>query len=152
MSESITLNAWQKRAHKFAWVTVALTLLMIAVGATVTTTKAGDANPGWSFEFWQWFTTWMESTGKRAWEDGHRVLGTIIGFSAICSAICLWKGERGNPRRWLGLIVVAMLLLQGVAGGIRVLVVWDPDFQAFILNLTGGGSAVESHRAVIAMF
>lgn len=152
MTELITLNKWQNRAHKLAWATVILTLFMIIVGAMVTTTKAGDANPGWSFAFWEWFQTWMDSMGPRAWEDGHRNIGTVVGFFAIATALCHWKAERNNHRRWLGLIVVAMLLLQGIAGGVRVLVVWDPDIQTFILNMTGGGSAVEPRRAVFAMF
>ncbi|MDC1142878.1 heme o synthase [Planctomycetota bacterium] len=152
MTAKLTLNPWQKRAHKLAWMTAGLTLFLIVVGAMVTTTKAGDTNPDWSLSFWQWFETWWNSTGGRAWEDGHRVIGTTVGFFAIATAFAVWKGERNSPRRWLGLIVVIALMLQGVIGGLRVLVVSHPEFRDNVLHLTGGGADVEARRAIMAMF
>ena len=125
---------------------------MIAVGAMVTTTRAGDTNPGWSWRFWEWFTSWWQAQGGRAWEDGHRVIGTVIGFCGIALAVTLWKAEKGKPRRWLGVIALVLICLQGLLGGLRVLVVSDEQVRDTVLAYTGGGYDVELRRAVKAMF
>lgn len=143
---------WQKWAHRFAVACVGLLLFMIVVGAMVTTTRAGDTNPGWSLRFWEWFTSWWQADGGRAWEDGHRVIGTVIGFAGIGLAVALWKGSKGKPRRWLGVVALALICLQGVIGGLRVLVVSDESVRDTVLAYTGGGYDVELRRAVKAMF
>ena len=80
MGDDVKLNSWQQWAHRFAVACVGLLLFMIVVGAMVTTTRAGDTNPEWSLRFWEWFASWWQADGGRAWEDGHRVIGTVIGF------------------------------------------------------------------------
>lgn len=149
--ESAHLNAWQRWAHRMAWVCVGLALFMIAVGAMVTTTRAGDTNPGWSLRFWEWFTSWWQANGGRAWEDGHRVIGTVIGFAGIALAVAMFKGDPAKPRRWLGVLALALISLQGLIGGLRVLVVSDPTVQNAVMDYTGGGFDVELRRAVKAM-
>lgn len=150
MAEAIQLNPWQRWAHRLAWICVGLTLLLIAVGATVTTTRVGDTNPEWSLRFWEWITTWWNTSGGRAWEDGHRVVGTLVGFVAIALAIAMWKGETGG-RRWLGIIALLLISAQGVLGGLRVLVVSDEIVREAVLGYTGGGYDVELRRAIKAM-
>jgi protoheme IX farnesyltransferase len=140
----------QTWAHRFAVACALLLLFMIVVGAMVTTTRAGDTNPGWSWRFWEWFTSWWQADGGRAWEDGHRVIGTIIGFCGIGLAIAFWKAETGR-RRWLGLIALGLICLQGLIGGLRVLVVSDAEVRDTVLAYTGGGYDVELRRAVKAM-
>ncbi|MBZ0136429.1 MAG: heme o synthase [Planctomycetes bacterium] len=152
MGNELQAKVWQKWAHRFAVACVALLLFMIIVGAMVTTTRAGDTNPGWSLRFWEWFTSWWQADGGRAWEDGHRVIGTVIGFAAIGLAVALWKGSNGSPRRWLGVIALALVCLQGLIGGLRVLVVSDEGVRDTVLAYTGGGYDVELRRAVKAMF
>lgn len=146
----LQLNNWQRAAHRLAQLCVALVLFMIIVGAMVTTIRAGDTNPGWSWRFWEWIATWWGSDGGRAYEDGHRVIGTVIGFVGIALAFTMWKGEKGS-RRWLGLVALALIAGQGVLGGLRVLVVSDSDVRETVLAVTGGGYDVELRRAVKAM-
>ena len=143
-----TLQRW---AHRFAVACTGLLLLMIIVGAMVTTTRAGDTNPGWSWRFWEWAISWWQADGGRAWEDGHRVIGTIIGFFGIGLAITLWKSAEGKPRRWLGVAALALICLQGLLGGLRVLVVSDAEVRDTVLAYTGGGYDVELRRAIKAM-
>ncbi len=147
----LALNPWQRWSHRLAWGCVLITLFMIAVGAMVTTTRAGDTNPGWSLKFWEWFTSWAAAEGGRAWEDGHRVIGTLVGFVGIGLAFAMWKGERTSPRRWLGIVALALICFQGLVGGLRVLVVSDAEVRDAVLGLTGGGIDVELRRAVKAM-
>ncbi len=140
----------QRAAWRLAQLCTALVLIMIAVGAMVTTIRAGDTNPGWSLKFWEWIATWWSSDGGRAYEDGHRVIGTVVGFAGIALAVVMWKGERGG-RRWLGVLALSLIALQGVLGGLRVLVVSDADVRDTVLTVTGGGYDVELRRAVKAM-
>lgn len=147
----LALNPWQRWSHRLAWGCVLITLFMIAVGAMVTTTRAGDTNPGWSLKFWEWFTSWAAAEGGRAWEDGHRVIGTVVGFVGIGLAIAMWKGERTSPRRWLGIVALALICFQGLVGGLRVLVVSDAEVRDAVLGMTGGGIDVELRRAIKAM-
>lgn len=144
-------NSMQRWAHRFAVACTGLLLFMIAVGAMVTTTRAGDTNPGWSWRFWEWFISWWQADGGRAWEDGHRVIGTIIGFAGIGLAYTLWKGDKGKARRWLGVAALVLISLQGILGGLRVLVVSDAEVRDTVLAYTGGGYDVELRRAVKAM-
>lgn len=146
----VQLNNWQRASHRLAQLCVALVLFMIIVGAMVTTIRAGDTNPGWSWRFWEWIATWWGSDGGRAYEDGHRVIGTVIGFVGIALAFTMWKGEKG-PRRWLGVMALVLIALQGVLGGLRVLVVSDESVRETVLAVTGGGYDVEVRRAVKAM-
>lgn len=145
------MNPWQRWAHKLAWGCVVLTLFMIGVGAMVTTTRAGDTNPGWSLRFWEWFTSWWNASGGRAWEDGHRVVGTLVGFCGIALAFTMWKGESGRNRSWLGVAALALIAAQGLIGGLRVLVVSDAAVRDTVLGYTGGGYDVELRRAIKAM-
>lgn len=144
------LNPWQRWAHRLAFACSGLTLLMIIVGAMVTTIRAGDTDPTWSWRFWEWAVGWWQSQGGRAYELGHRVIGTIIGFCLIGFTVAQWRGETG-PRRWLGVAAMAVLVLQGVLGGVRVLVVSEPDVRHAVLDATGGGTGVEARRAALAM-
>ncbi|MCA8914302.1 MAG: heme o synthase [Planctomycetes bacterium] len=141
----------QRWAHRFALSCTALLLFMIVVGAMVTTTRAGDTNPGWSWRFWEWFVSWWNAQGGRAWEDGHRMIGTVIGFMGIGLAITLWKSSNGKPRRWLGVVALGLIGLQGLIGGLRVLVVSDAGVRDTVLAYTGGGYDVELRRAIKAM-
>jgi heme a synthase len=149
-TDTTPMTRWQKASWRLAQVTTALILFMIAVGAMVTTIRAGDTNPEWSLRFWEWVKTWWASEGGQAYEDGHRIIGTVIGFLGIALAVTMFKGERGW-RRWLGVVALLLIASQGVLGGIRVLVVSDPDVRDTVLNITGGGYDVELRRAVKAM-
>jgi protoheme IX farnesyltransferase len=63
----------------------------------------------------------------------------------------MWKGSKGKPRRWLGVVALALICLQGLLGGLRVLVVSDAEVRDTVLAYTGGGYDVELRRAVKAM-
>jgi heme o synthase len=143
-------NPWRTASWRLAQACTVLVLFMIAVGAIVTTIRAGDTNPEWSLRFWEWVQTWWATEGGQAYEDGHRIIGTVIGFLGIALAFTMFKSERGW-RRWLGVIALLLIISQGILGGIRVLVVSDPDVRDTVLTVTGGGYDVELRRAVKAM-
>ena len=112
--------------YRFTLLTGAATLLLMAWGAFVTSINAGLAVPDWpsSFNSYDPFNPWPEwwkFTPVLA-EHGHRLLGMLTGLLTLILAVWTLIAE---PRRWLkGLAVAALALvcLQGVLGGLRV--VW----------------------------
>jgi heme a synthase len=149
-TDTIPMTGWQKASWRLAQACTAMLLFMIMVGAMVTTIRAGDTNPEWSLRFWEWVKTWWGSEGGQAYEDGHRIIGTVIGFLGIALAYSMFKSEHGW-RRWLGVIALLLIISQGILGGIRVLVVSDPNVRDTVLGVTGGGYDVELRRAIKAM-
>lgn len=59
--------------------------------------------------------------GGILYEHGHRMVATLVGVLTTVLAIWLWRSE---PRRWvrrLGAAALAMVITQGVLGGITVI-------------------------------
>ncbi len=112
--------------HRFTLLTGAATLLLMAWGAFVTSINAGLAVPDWpsSFNSYDPFNPWPEwwkITPVLA-EHGHRLLGMLAGLLTLILAAWTWIAER---RRWLKVLAaigLALVILQGVLGGLRV--VW----------------------------
>ena len=112
--------------HRFTVLTGLSTILLMAWGAFVTSINAGLAVPDWpsSFNSYDPFNPWPEwwkLTPVLA-EHGHRLLGMLTGTLTVILAVWTWIAE---PRRWLknlAIIAVALVSLQGVLGGLRV--VW----------------------------
>ncbi len=108
-------NIW---LHRFAVLTAGATFILIFVGGLVTSTGSGLAVPDWPLSFGQFFPP-ME--GGVLFEHGHRMAATLVGFLMTLLAIWIYWQE---PRRWvrrLGLIALLAIILQGLLGGITVL-------------------------------
>jgi cytochrome c oxidase assembly protein subunit 15 len=138
------LRAW-------AWLTVAATLVLLALGSFVTTFRVGMADPVWPTEPWYLATyDWKEPNPGFVIEHAHRAAGWTVGVLTIVLAGGLIgnlvrKGRssfRGGPQAapvsaaWLaGLGVVALFAVsaQGILGGLRVrLDAWKgPELAAF---------------------
>ncbi|MCK6441012.1 MAG: COX15/CtaA family protein, partial [Planctomycetes bacterium] len=137
--------------HRCAITVVALTVFMISVGAMVTTTRAGDTDPTWSWRFWEWFQRFIHSEHVGlSWELGHRIVGTVIGFALIAMIVIAWRTKAPRSFKRLLFAVLIAVILQGALGGLRVLMVSSANVQGVVFGLTGG-SDVELHRAAFAM-
>jgi len=117
-------NAW---LHRFTILTAVATLLLLGIGGLVTSKGAGMAVPDWPtsygynmfalpFKFWK---------GGALYEHTHRLAGTVVGLLTTVLALWLWFAESRRWMRWLGVIAFAMVVFQGVLGGLRV--VWIKD-------------------------
>ena len=109
--------------HRFAVVTAAATLLLIAAGGLVTSTESGLSVPDWPTTYgWNMFTFPVSKwVGGIRFEHTHRLIASTVGFLTILLAIVLARRE---PRRWvrrLGYLAVAAVVAQGVLGGLTVL-------------------------------
>jgi cytochrome c oxidase assembly protein subunit 15 len=57
------------------------------------------------------------------YEHSHRLLGALVGLLTLALAAALWR--RGGRLRALGLLAVVAVVLQGVIGGLRVVLLTD---------------------------
>ena len=105
---------------------VCATFPLIWVGGLVTTTDAGMAVPDWPSTygynlFLYPISTWVSGPWDLFIEHGHRLLGSLVGMIAIAfMASCFWKEDRKWMRR-ASIAALALVILQGVIGGARVL-------------------------------
>lgn len=109
--------------HRLAVLTAGVALLPIAVGAVVTTKKAGMAFPDWptSDGHGMFAYPWLESAGAKFLEHGHRLAGIVIGLASIVLCAALVRYDRRGWVRLLGVAVLLAVIVQGLLGGFRVL-------------------------------
>lgn len=111
--------------HRFALVTAASTLVLIFVGGLVTNTGAGLAVPDWptTFGYNMFLYPWSQMVGGIFYEHSHRLIGSIVGLLTIALATLLWVKESTRAARWLGVAAVGAVIMQGVLGGLRVILI-----------------------------
>ncbi|MCS6806788.1 MAG: COX15/CtaA family protein, partial [Blastocatellia bacterium] len=113
-------GAYSPRRYRFSLVTAVATFILIIAGGLVTSQQAGDSVPDWPLNFGR-IVPWEQLVGNVRFEYGHRVIAATVGLLTILLNIVLWRDE---PRRWvrqLGLLALIAVVLQGLLGGVRVL-------------------------------
>ena len=104
--------------HRFAVVTAGATLVLICVGALVTSTGSGLAVPDWPLSFGQVFPPMV---GGVLFEHGHRLVAACVGLLTVTLMVLLSQWEPRAWVRWLARGAVLVVLLQGTLGGVTVL-------------------------------
>ena len=106
--------------HRLAVVTVVATLVLILFGGLVTNTGAALAVPDWPTTFGHnmFLFPWSQMVGGVFYEHTHRLLGALVGVLTLALAVALWRA--GGRLRGLGLLAVALVSVQGLLGGLRV--------------------------------
>lgn len=112
-------------AHRLALVTVAATFVLILFGGLVTNTGAALAVPDWPSTFGHnmFLFPWSAMIGGVFYEHSHRLIGAVVGLLTLALAAALWP--RGGRLRVLGVVAVGAVIVQGVLGGLRVVLVHD---------------------------
>jgi cytochrome c oxidase assembly protein subunit 15 len=107
-------------AHRLALTTIAATFVLILFGGLVTNTGSALAVPDWPTTFGHnmFLYPWSEMVGGIFYEHSHRLLGSLVGLLTLALATVLWRA--GGTLRWLGLVAVAAVVVQGILGGLRV--------------------------------
>ena len=104
--------------HRFAVVTAGATLVLIFVGALVTSTGSGLAVPDWPLSFGQVFPPMV---GGVLFEHGHRLVAAFVGLLTVTLMVLLTQWEPRVWVRWLARGAVLAVVLQGALGGVTVL-------------------------------
>ena len=113
---------FRRGAHWAALAAAVFTLPLLYVGGSVTTYRVGMAVPDWptTFETNMFtFNMWDHPFGVRV-EHSHRLYGAAVGLFTLVLAGWLLIFEPRKWMKWMGILAVAMVIVQGVLGGTRV--------------------------------
>ena len=126
-AREVVRGAWNPWPHRLALVTTAATFLLILAGGVVTNTGTGMAVPDWPTTFGHnmFLYPWSKMVGGILYEHAHRLIGSLVGALTLTLAIFLWALE---PRPWvrgLGIAALGAVVVQGVLGGLRVVLAQD---------------------------
>jgi cytochrome c oxidase assembly protein subunit 15 len=119
LSAAQRLHFW---LHRFALLTALATFPLLFVGGLVTSTGSALAVPDWptTFGYNMFLYPLSGMVGGILYEHSHRLLGALVGLLTIILALWLWLQEPRLWLRWLGSLALAAVILQGVLGGLRV--------------------------------
>jgi cytochrome c oxidase assembly protein subunit 15 len=107
--------------HRWAVLTTIGAVILLALGATVTTRHAGMADPLWPTYPWHLLlVSWSEPRPGFLIEHTHRLVGYVVGCCGIALLATLWWAEPRRWVRWLGATALAGIIVQGLLGGFRV--------------------------------
>ena len=109
--------------HRYTKLVAASTVLLIAAGGMVTSTDSGLAVPDWPNTYGQFMFSFPldKMVGGILYEHGHRLIASVVGFLTVVLALWAWWVE---PRRWvrrLAFAALAVVIVQGLLGGLTVL-------------------------------
>ena len=111
--------------HLLSILTLTVSLILIFVGGLVTSKQAGMSVPDWpnSYGYNMFLFPPRLWTGGIFYEHSHRLLGTVVGFLAILTAVAALFTESRPAVRKLSYAVLLLVIIQGVLGGLRVVLV-----------------------------
>ncbi len=107
-------------AYRLALTTGVATLVLVLFGGLVTNTGSALAVPDWPTTFGHnmFLYPWSQMVGGVFLEHSHRLLGALVGLLTLALAAALWRA--GGTLRALGLVAAGAVVVQGVLGGLRV--------------------------------
>ena len=111
--------------HRIALLLAAVVFPLIWVGGLVTTTDAGMAVPDWPNTYgYNMFAyplkSWLYGPFDLMVEHGHRLLASLAGLIAIALVVFSYRCEIRPWVRKFSVFLLALVILQGVLGGARV--------------------------------
>jgi cytochrome c oxidase assembly protein subunit 15 len=105
----------------FAAIGTLWVFVLVFAGAFTTSIGAGMAFPDWPLSNGSVNPPgWLTQLDKFA-EHSHRLSATLMGLITIAIAVWLHRTESRAWLRWLGYGAVALVVVQGIVGGLRVL-------------------------------
>jgi heme a synthase len=108
--------------HRLAVVLACATFPLLFIGGLVTSKGAGLAVPDWptTFGYHMFLYPWSKMVGNIFYEHSHRLVASAVGLLTIALTLAFWLRERRHWLRWLGVVALLLVILQGVIGGLRV--------------------------------
>lgn len=97
-------------------------LVMIVLGGLVTSYEAGLAVPDWPNSFGHNMLLYpvSEMKGGIFYEHAHRLFGMLVGATVLSFATLAFRGSVPPVARALAGVLVALVVVQGILGGLRV--------------------------------
>ena len=114
--------------HRFAVLTACATFGLLIMGALVTSNDAGLSVPDWPLSYGS-LTPPM--VGGIVYEHTHRVVASVIGLLTIVLTVWLWRREERRWVRRIGYVAMAAVVVQGLLGGMTVLLKLPPVVSVF---------------------
>ena len=114
--------AYRPGPHGFALMAAAFTWPLLFVGGLVTTYRVGMAVPDWPTTFGM--NMFLYDMTRASWavfgEHTHRLYGAAVGVFTILLMLDLFAFDRRRGVRWVGLVALVAVVVQGLLGGYRV--------------------------------
>jgi cytochrome c oxidase assembly protein subunit 15 len=113
--------------HRIAVILACATFPLLFIGGLVTSKGAGLAVPDWptTFGYNMFLYPWSKMVGNIFYEHSHRLVASFVGLLTIALALAFWLRERRAWLRWLGLATLGLVIVQGIMGGLRVVLLED---------------------------
>jgi len=113
--------------HRLALLLSGATFVLILFGGLVTNTGAALAVPDWPTTFGHnmFLYPWSRMVGGIFYEHSHRLIGSLVGVLTLLLALALWVTRSRLSLRWLGVGALVLVSVQGVLGGLRVILLAD---------------------------
>src|SRR5215210_1189742 len=121
--------------HRLAMAVASATFPLIFVGGLVTSYDAGMAVPDWPSTYgynlflYPW-ETWFFGPWDLFIEHGHRLFASGVGILTIGLVVIVWLTGARLLLKQLAVAALALVILQGVLGGMRV--VWNTTWLAMV--------------------
>lgn len=126
-----TFNEW---LHRLAFLVSLVSIILIAAGALVTSTKSGDAIPDWPTSYGALIPSYLAGGVLIEW--AHRVVAGILALLVLVLTTILAFSSVPRWLKWMGVIALVAVIAQAVLGGLRVLVVSHERVQEVALTVT----------------
>ena len=109
--------------HRYATLVAAASLVLIVAGGLVTSTGSGLAVPDWptSYGYFMFSFPFSNMVGGILYEHGHRLIASTVGALTVLLAAGVWWVDPRRWVKWLAVIALAAVVLQGILGGVTVL-------------------------------
>jgi len=113
------------------------TFPLLFIGGLVTSKGAGLSVPDWptTFGYNMFLYPWSRMIGGIFYEHSHRLVASLVGLLTIALAVSFWLEERRPWLRWLGFAALLLVVIQGVLGGLRVVLL------EYVLAIVHAGTA-----------
>jgi heme a synthase len=135
MAVRTTTGPYNAGLHRWSILLAFCTLLLVVAGGLVTSRDAGLSVPDWPLSYGKLMPP-ME--GGILYEHGHRMVATTVGLLTIVSMVWLFRSDRRRWLRWLGVVALGAVTLQGLLGGLTVLLLlpwWISTAHACLAQL-----------------
>ena len=102
--------------YRYSIFVIVAVLLLIKVGAMVTSTNSGLAFLDWPTGNGSWWPKEMREWSPGLFEHGHRTIGAVIGLLTLAQVVWTFCVERRAWMRWTAVGLLLLVVIQGLLG------------------------------------